>query len=208
MSEDQETAQEPEQVTEEAVIQGAAEMTEEELQAIKHALERELGAFRSVNVVASERLTTGQRLADAVTKAMGSWRFIIIQSLILLVWLILNVIGWVQHWDPYPFILLNLGLSFQAAYAAPIIMMSQNRQAAKDRLNAEHDFQIDIRAELEVAAIKQRLDDLAGRQWDALVALQDQQLDLLGQIETLTREVHRVTTVRTPSAGSDDSRHP
>lgn len=193
----------------EAVVQSRVDVSEDEMRSIKRALERELGAFRSVNVIAEERATAGQRLADAVTKAMGSWRFIIIQSVILLVWVALNAIGWVRHWDPYPFILLNLALSFQAAYAAPIIMMSQNRQAAKDRLNAEHDFQIDMRAELEVAAIKRRLDDLAGRQWEALVALQHQQLELLGQIEALTREVHRVTTARRPGGASqDDSSDP
>jgi uncharacterized membrane protein len=188
MSEDQEPRA--------TLVKGASNVSKRELHAIKRALERELGAFRSVNVIAEERLTPGERLADSVTRVMGSWRFIIIQSLILVAWVILNAISWVRHWDPYPFILLNLALSFQAAYAAPIIMMSQNREVAKDRLNAEHDFQIDMRAELEVAAIKRRFDDLAGRQWDALVELQNQQLELLGQIESLTREVHRVTTNR------------
>jgi uncharacterized membrane protein len=187
----------------EAIVHGPAEMSEEEMRSIKRALERELGAFRSVNVIAEERTTAGQRLADAVTKAMGSWRFIIVQSAILLVWVALNAIGWIRHWDPYPFILLNLALSFQAAYAAPIIMMSQNRQAAKDRLNAEHDFQIDMRAEPEVAAIKERIDDLAGRQWEALVALQREQLELLARIEALTREVHRATTARQPGGAGD-----
>jgi uncharacterized membrane protein len=100
------------------------------------------------------------------------------------------VVGWVQQWDPYPFILLNLALSFQAAYAAPVIMMSQNRQEAKDRLHAEHDYQVNLRAELEVVAIQARLDELAGRQWDALLALQREQLELLRQVEALTREVH------------------
>ena len=75
---------------------------------------------------------------------MGSWPFIIVQSIILAIWISLNVIGYMNHWDPYPFILLNLALSFQAAYAAPIIMMSQNRQAAKDRLMAEQDYEINL----------------------------------------------------------------
>ncbi len=176
-------------------------VTEHEQRSIRAALERRLGHFRSVNALEEERLTAGDRIADAVTRAMGSWRFIIIQSTILVIWLVLNVIGFINHWDPYPFILLNLALSFQAAYAAPVIMMSQNRQSAKDRLNAEHDYQIDIRAELEVAAIQQRLDDLAGRQWDALVSLQHRQLELLGQIEELTRQVHRVTIVKDGADG-------
>ena len=190
--------------TDESPIAFPTEVSEAEQRSIRRALERKLGAFRSVNAIAEERLTTGQRLADAVTNTMGSWRFIVIQSAILFVWVVLNVIGWARHWDPYPFILLNLALSFQAAYAAPIIMMSQNRQAAKDRLNVEHDFQIDMRAELEVAEIQQRLDDLAGRQWDALVALQHQQLELLGRIEALTREVHRATADRADAGTSRD----
>lgn len=176
--------------------------TEEHRLAVERALGRAPGHFRPVHVVEAERLTLGQRLADRVTLALGSWRFIIIQTAILLVWVTVNAIGWVRHWDPYPFILLNLMLSFQAAYSAPIIMMSQNRQAAKDRLNAEHDFQIDLRAELEVAAIQQRLNDLAGRQWDALVALQHQQLELLERIEGLTAEVHRIAT--RPGQGEPD----
>jgi uncharacterized membrane protein len=92
----------------------------------------------------------GALTADWVAKTVGSWRFIIIQSLILGVWICLNVIAYAQHWDPYPFILLNLVLSFQAAYAAPIIMMSQNRQSEIDRRHAEHDYRINVKAELEI----------------------------------------------------------
>jgi uncharacterized membrane protein len=84
---------------------------------------------------------------------MGSWRFTAIPSALLIVWVTPNVIGWVSHWDPYPFILLNLALSFQAAYSAPIIVMSQNRQAAKDRIMAEEDFQVNHVAEDEIRAI-------------------------------------------------------
>ena len=91
---------------------------------------------------------------------MGSWRFIIIQSTILLCWIALNVMSWMQHWDPYPFILLNLALSFQAAYAAPFIMMSQNRQQDVDRKEAAADYQINIKAELEIELLHQKLDEL------------------------------------------------
>src|SRR4051812_4527023 len=87
-------------------------------------------------------LTLGQKIADAVAATMGSWTFIIIQSAILTVWIILNVTAYVKQWDPYPFILLNLALSFQAAYAAPFIMMSQNRQQDIDRKSAENDFKV------------------------------------------------------------------
>jgi uncharacterized membrane protein len=94
--------------------------------------------------------TTGQRAADAVARVMGSWRFLIAQSVFLVGWLLLNVAAWVAHWDPYPFILLNLMLSFQAAYAAPILLMSANRQAAVDRGQAHHDYLVNQRAEAEV----------------------------------------------------------
>ncbi len=89
---------------------------------------------------------------------MGSWPFIIIQSGLLAVWIALNVVARLGHWDPYPCILLNLIMSFQAAYAAPIIMMSQNRQGQEDRLAAAHDDQIDVRAEEEIAAIVRHLE--------------------------------------------------
>jgi uncharacterized membrane protein len=106
------------------------------------------------------KLTTGQKIADKVAATMGSWRFIIIQSAILLVWIILNVTAFVQRWDPYPFILLNLALSFQAAYAAPFIMMAQNRQQDIDRKEAENDHRINVKAELEIELLHQKVDDL------------------------------------------------
>jgi uncharacterized membrane protein len=92
---------------------------------------------KNVNKMLADSVTRGERIADGFATMMGSWAFIITQSLILAAWIVVNVVAWINHWDPYPFILLNLALSFQAAYAAPIIMMSQNRQAAKDRLIAE-----------------------------------------------------------------------
>jgi uncharacterized membrane protein len=110
--------------------------------------------------VAAAQLTLGQRIADTVAATMGSWTFIIIQSAILMVWIILNVTAYVQEWDPYPFILLNLALSFQAAYAAPFIMMTQNRQQDIDRRAAETDHKINIKAELEIELLHQKLDQL------------------------------------------------
>lgn len=106
------------------------------------------------------QLTLGQKIADTVAATMGSWTFIIIQSAILLVWIVLNITAYVQQWDPYPFILLNLALSFQAAYAAPFIMMSQNRQQDIDRKAAEHDYQINVKAELEIELLHQKIDQL------------------------------------------------
>ncbi|MGE5462997.1 MAG: DUF1003 domain-containing protein [Syntrophothermus sp.] len=117
-------------------------------------------ASRNVNVVEEERMTRGQRIADKVADTIGSWRFIIIQTILLTAWIILNVTAWVKRWDPYPFILLNLMLSFQAAYSAPVIMMSQNRQSAKDRLAAEIDHQVNTKAELEINNLVRRLDEL------------------------------------------------
>ena len=117
-------------------------------------------ASRNANEVDQERLTFGQRIADAVADTMGSWPFIITQTTILAIWITLNVTAWINHWDPYPFILLNLTLSFQAAYAAPFIMMSQNRQASKDRIAAEIDHQVNAKAELEVGLLLKRIDDL------------------------------------------------
>lgn len=107
---------------------------------------------------AAESPTYGQRVADWVATLVGSWRFIIIQSCLLVVWIAINVIAVVQHWDPYPFILLNLLLSFQAAYTAPLIMMSQNRQAVIDRRNAAHDYDINVKAELEIETLHEKID--------------------------------------------------
>ena len=128
----------------------------------KHLL-HELRATRRAHrrAKASGRgLTVGQRVADTVAATMGSWTFIIIQSIILAFWIGLNITAYVQQWDPYPFILLNLALSFQAAYAAPVIMMSQNRQQDIDRESAEHDYQINIKAELEIELLHQKIDQL------------------------------------------------
>lgn len=115
-----------------------------------------------------DELTIGQKVADKVAETMGSWPFIIIQSLILAGWIVLNITAFVQKWDPYPFILLNLALSFQAAYAAPFIMMSQNRQQDIDRKHAENDYQINIKAELEIELLHQKIDELREKEVLAL----------------------------------------
>jgi len=114
------------------------------------------------------RITAGQRIADAVAATMGSWRFIIIQSTILLLWIALNVSAYIQRWDPYPFILLNLALSFQAAYAAPFIMMSQNRQQDIDRTKSAADYQVNIKAELEIELLHDKIDELRTKEVLAL----------------------------------------
>jgi uncharacterized membrane protein len=131
--------------------------TERRLLGELRALRRSSRAHRSAR---KPQLTMGQRIADTVAANMGSWRFIIIQSGILLVWIVLNVTAYIRQWDPYPFILLNLALSFQAAYAAPFIMMSQNRQQDIDRKKAENDFQVNVKAELEIELLHQKIDQL------------------------------------------------
>src|SRR5258707_10741646 len=111
-----------------------------------------------INKAVDEQMTTGQKIADKVAATVGSWRFIIIQSSILAIWLVLNSLAWAFRWDPYPFILLNLALSFQAAYSAPFVMMSQNRQAEKDRLTAQNDYLCDTKGEEEIRHIMEHLD--------------------------------------------------
>lgn len=113
---------------------------------------------KNVNILHDEKLTFGQRTADRIAKVMGSWNFIIIQTCVLCVWITLNIAAYMNHWDPYPFILMNLVLSMQAAYAAPVIMMSQNRQAEKDRIEAHNDYVINQKVESEVKIILEHLE--------------------------------------------------
>ena len=121
-----------------------------------------------------DNLSFGSRLADSVATGMGSWRFIIIQTIIVAIWMGLNVIGLVYHWDEYPFILLNLLFSTQAAYAAPIIMMAQNRQNERDRMHAEADYQTNIDAKLEIEALAIKLNKLEVDKLDKIIAMLEQ----------------------------------
>lgn len=127
---------------------------------------------RNVNVEQAERMTLGERVADRVAAFGGSWTFILIFAFIMLVWVILNTAALFRHhFDPYPYILLNLFLSMIAAIQAPVIMMSQNRQAAKDRLQADQDYEVNLKAELEIAQLHRKLDHLYERlevHWDRL----------------------------------------
>ena len=107
-----------------------------------------------------DTLKFGDHLADSVAKGMGSWRFIIIQTILVILWMGLNLVGYFFHWDAYPFILLNLVFSTQAAYAAPIIMMAQNRQNDRDRMQAQADYQTNIDAKLEIEALAIKLKSL------------------------------------------------
>ena len=118
-----------------------------------------------------EALSFGDRIADTVANGMGSWAFIIWQSIIVVLWMILNVIAFVSHWDVYPFILLNLIFSTQAAYAAPIIMMSQNRQNKRDRIQAEHDYKTNIDAKKEIEALQIQLSKLDTEKLDRILEI-------------------------------------
>ncbi len=104
-----------------------------------------------------EHFTIGQRVADLTARTLGSWPFIIVQTTFVVAWIALNITVWVLHWDPYPFILLNLMFSVQAAYAGPILMMSQNRQAERDRFQAQADYDTDVRSEKIAEEILERL---------------------------------------------------
>jgi len=116
-------------------------------------------------------LTFGQKLSDRVAEGMGSWKFIIWQTIVVVLWMILNVIGICAHWDPYPFILLNLVFSTQAAYAAPIIMMSQNRHSDRDRQAAEENYKNNAEAKLEVEQLQQQLSMIELEKLDKIIAL-------------------------------------
>jgi uncharacterized membrane protein len=129
--------------------------------------------------------TLGQRAADAVASFGGSWTFIIIFAAIMIAWVGLNSFILVEYdktFDPYPYILLNLFLSMLAAIQAPIILMSQNRQADKDRLNAEHDYEVNLKAELEIMLLHEKVDLLREGQWGELLTIQKEQLKLLGAL--------------------------
>ena len=122
----------------------------------------------------SDSLTFGQHLADSVAQGMGSWRFIIIQTCIVILWMVLNLIAYVFHWDPYPFILLNLLFSTQAAYAAPVIMMSQNRQSERDREQANADYQTNLDAKKEIEELMIRLDSIETDKLDKIIRMLDE----------------------------------
>jgi uncharacterized membrane protein len=110
-----------------------------------------------------EEYTVGQRVADATARVLGSWPFIIVQTVLVAAWIALNLVAWSQHWDPYPFILLNLMFSVQAAYAGPVLMMSQNRQAERDRYQAQADYETNVKGEKEIEEIQAYLVRMEGQ---------------------------------------------
>lgn len=129
------------------------------------------------------KLTLGQRLADRIADFGGSWTFISIFLAIIVLWMIVNSLLLYRHpFDPYPYILLNLVLSCLAALQAPIIMMSQNRQEARDRLRGMHDYQVNLKAELEIRQLHQKIDHILTSQWQRLMEIQDIQLEMMNEL--------------------------
>jgi uncharacterized membrane protein len=140
-----------------------------------------LRSLQPARVASLRHASKGDRIADLVTATVGSWRFIIIQSCLLALWIVINITAWIAHWDPYPFILLNLALSFQAAYATPFILMSQNRQSTIDRDKAQQDLDCDLKAEMEIELLHEKLDSLRERE------IADLQLSIQRQYEVIQR---------------------
>ncbi|MBK5269509.1 MAG: DUF1003 domain-containing protein [Bacteroidia bacterium] len=119
----------------------------------------------------TDMLSFGQKLADNVAKGMGSWRFIIYQTTLVIAWMVLNMIGFIRHWDPYPFILLSVLFSAQAAYAAPIIMMSQNRQSERDRIQAQADYETNLTAKQEIEHLQVHLSTIEMEKLDKIIKI-------------------------------------
>jgi uncharacterized membrane protein len=141
--------------------------------------------------------TFGERVADGFAAVVGSWTFIIIQSVLLAVWVVVNVVAWFEHWDPYPFILLNLALSFQAAYASPIIMMSQNRQARLSERRNHLDLQINLLAEQENTEMLRLLRKLCEKlDVDMEQPLSAQALEQATQPENVVNQIEQIVEKR------------
>ncbi len=151
------------------------------------SLEEEQTLSRNINKEFEGNLTLGQRLADGLADFGGSWTFIGIFIGMLIIWMGINTIVFLtKPFDPYPYILLNLVLSCLAAVQAPVIMMSQNRQEAKDRLRAEHDFEINLKAEIEIRKLHEKIDHLLMHQWQRLMDIQQLQVNLMEEISQLS----------------------
>ncbi len=156
-----------------------------EKRVIGHVLHRKQ-VTKDPNKSFDEQMTFGQRIADRVAAFGGSWPFIGIFLGLMCIWMAINVLT-AMKWDEYPFILLNLCLSCLAALQAPVIMMSQNRQSLKDRNDAKHDYEVNLKAETEIVALHLKMDELRDKQWKNLLEIQDKQLELLARLEALAQ---------------------
>jgi uncharacterized membrane protein len=168
-------------------IQNLLESEKGELTSLDHdvieSLKQHETLASNIDAEFTKDLTLGEILADKIATFGGSWRFITVFGSVLLLWIIMNtaVLLW-KPFDPYPFILLNLILSCLAAIQAPVIMMSQNRQEVKDRLRSEHDYRINLKAELEIRHLHEKIDHLLSRQWERLVEIQQIQIELMSEM--------------------------
>ena len=157
-------------------------LTDRERRVIESFIDRK-HVSRNVTKAFEDERTFGERVADRVASFGGSWTFIFIFVTVLIAWVIVNSILLAgRAFDPYPYILLNLFLSMIAALQAPIIMMSQNRQAARDRMDAAHDYEVNLKAELEIRHLHEKLDELREQKWTNLVEIQQEQIRLLEQL--------------------------
>jgi uncharacterized membrane protein len=155
------------------------ELSTLEEQVMKSLREQDI-LSKNINVEFEEQLTFGERMADRIAEFGGSWRFIAIFAAVLLLWIGVNTaVIILRPFDPYPFILLNLVLSCLAAIQAPIIMMSQNRQEDKDRLQSQHDYLVNLKAELEIRHLHDKVDHLINNQWQRLLEIQEIQTELM-----------------------------
>lgn len=171
-------------------IQNVLESEKGELTALDHevleSLRRHETLSSNVDAEFDKDLALGEKMADGLATFGGSWSFLIIFAAILFIWIAINSFLLLKKpFDPYPFILLNLVLSCLAAIQAPVIMMSQNRQEAKDRLRSQHDYQVNLKAELEIRHLNDKIDHLLSHQWERLVEIQQIQIDLLSEIAHL-----------------------
>ena len=158
------------------------EVTDLEFEVIKRMEKHEL-ITRNVENKLDQHWTLGERLADKIATFGGSWAFLICFAIFIAIWIVVNTVVMITHpADPYPFILLNLILSCLAAIQAQVIMMSQNRQEAKDRLRSQNDYKINLKAELEIQHLDEKLDHLLMHQWERLTQIQEIQLDLLSEM--------------------------
>lgn len=158
------------------------ELSKLELKVLDTMKQHELISLTS-DTSADHEWTFGERVADKIASFGGSWSFMGFFTGFLIIWITINsVIAFGKPIDPYPFILLNLLLSCLAAIQAPIIMMSQNRQEAKDRLRSQYDYQVNLKAELEIRQLHEKMDHLLSQQWERLTQIQEIQIDLLEEI--------------------------
>ena len=180
-----------EEYVEDALKEEIGELTQLEEEVIQSMKEQET-LTENINVAFEKNITFGQRIADHVASFGGSWIFIGAFFLVLAAWIAINSVSALRHpFDPFPFILLNLILSCLAAIQAPIIMMSQNRIETRDRLRSENDYQVNLKAELEIRHLHEKLDVLLKHQWQKLLEIQQIQMDFMKEL------THRTVDNRT-----------